>query len=64
MSDTNDREAEHGRLQAQRLLEELYRQRTELGEIAGELISLLQAAGINRIPDRTPDRDGGGSSSD
>ena len=31
---------------AKRLLEELYRQRTELGEIATELISLLQAAGV------------------
>jgi hypothetical protein len=30
----------------QRLLEELYRQRTELGEIATELISLLEAAGV------------------
>lgn len=36
--------------QAQRLLEALYRQRTELGEIATELISLLQAAGVS-IPD-------------
>jgi len=33
--------------QAQRLLEELYRQRTELGEIAAELISLLEAAGVS-----------------
>jgi len=33
--------------QAQRLLEELYRQRTELGEIATELISLLEAAGVS-----------------
>ena len=32
---------------AKRLLEELYRQRTELGEIATELISLLQAAGVS-----------------
>ena len=32
---------------AQRLLEELYRQRTELGEIATELISLLKAAGVS-----------------
>lgn len=31
---------------ARRLLEELYRQRTELGEIATELISLLHAAGV------------------
>jgi hypothetical protein len=31
----------------QRLLEELYRQRTELGEIAAELISLLEAAGVS-----------------
>lgn len=30
-----------------RLLEELYRQRTELGEIAAELISLLEAAGVS-----------------
>ena len=33
--------------QEQRLLEELYRQRTELGEIAAELISLLEAAGVS-----------------
>lgn len=33
--------------QAQRLLEELYRQRTELGEIAAELITLLEAAGVS-----------------
>jgi hypothetical protein len=33
--------------QAQRLLEELYCQRTELGEIAAELISLLEAAGVS-----------------
>jgi len=33
--------------QAQRLLDELYRQRTELGEIAAELISLLEAAGVS-----------------
>lgn len=32
---------------AKRLLDELYRQRTELGEIATELISLLQAAGVS-----------------
>ena len=31
----------------QRLLDELYRQRTELGEIAAELISLLEAAGVS-----------------
>ncbi len=30
-----------------RLLQELYRQRTELGEIAAELISLLEAAGVS-----------------
>jgi len=36
-----------GHEQAQRLLEELYRQRTELGEIATELISLLKAAGVS-----------------
>ena len=33
--------------QAQRLLEELYCQRNELGEIAAELISLLEAAGVS-----------------
>jgi hypothetical protein len=33
--------------QAQRLLDELYRQRTELGEIAAELISLLESAGVS-----------------
>jgi hypothetical protein len=33
--------------QAQRLLEELYCQRIELGEIAAELISLLEAAGVS-----------------
>jgi len=33
--------------QAQRLLEELYRQRTELGDIAAELISLLESAGVS-----------------
>ena len=33
--------------QAQRLLDELYHQRTELGEIATELISLLKAAGVS-----------------
>lgn len=33
--------------QAQRLLGELYRQRTELGEIAADLISLLEAAGVS-----------------
>lgn len=32
---------------ARRLLDELYRQRTELGEIATELISLLHAAGVS-----------------
>lgn len=31
----------------QRLLDELYRQRTELGEIAADLISLLEAAGVS-----------------
>ena len=31
----------------QRLLDELYRQRTELGEIAAELISLLESAGVS-----------------
>jgi hypothetical protein len=48
--------------QAQRLLDELYRQRTELGEIAAELISLLEAAGVsttdgpdNRAVDSPPD---------
>jgi len=43
--------------QAQRLLEALYRQRTELGEIATELISLLQAAGVS-IPDGPQTRAG------
>lgn len=33
--------------QAQRLLDALIRQREELGEIAAELISLLEAAGVN-----------------
>jgi len=48
--------------QAQRLLDELYRQRTELGEIAAELITLLEAAGVsttdgpdNRSVDSPPD---------
>ena len=36
--------------QLQRLLEALYRQRAELGEVAAELISLLEAAGVS-IPD-------------
>lgn len=47
---------------AKRLLDELYRQRTELGEIATELISLLQAAGVgttdgpdNRSVDSPPE---------
>jgi len=35
---------------AQQLLEALYEQRTELGEIANDLISLLQAAGVG-FPD-------------
>jgi hypothetical protein len=50
---TNDRDAN----QAQRLLEALYRQRVELGEIAIELISLLQAAGVS-IPDGPQTRAG------
>ena len=37
--------------QAQRLLEALIRQREELGEIAAELISLLEAAGVNSPAD-------------
>lgn len=45
--------------QAQRLLEALIRQREELGEIAAELISLLEAAGVNsprgRDTDPSPD---------
>jgi hypothetical protein len=49
----NDRDAN----QVQRLLEALYRQRTELGEIATELISLLQAAGVS-IPDGPQTRAG------
>lgn len=42
--------------QAQRLLDELYRQRTELGEIAAELITLLEAAGVSTTdgPDNRP----------
>lgn len=43
--------------QAQRLLEELYRQRAELGEIANELISLLQAAGVS-VPEGMDGRSG------
>ncbi len=46
----------------QRLLEELYRQRAELGVIAAELISLLEAAGVsspngpdNRVLDSPPE---------
>lgn len=50
---TNDRDAN----QAQRLLEALYRERLELGEIATELISLLQAAGVS-IPDGPQTRAG------
>ena len=42
--------------QAQRLLEALIRQREELGEIAAELISLLEAAGVNS-PTDPRDRD-------
>lgn len=34
--------------EAERLLEALKRQREELGEIAAELITLLEAAGVNR----------------
>lgn len=36
--------------QLQRLLEALYGQRAELGDVAAELISLLEAAGVS-IPD-------------
>lgn len=36
--------------QLQRLLEALYGQRAELGDVAAELIALLEAAGVN-IPD-------------
>lgn len=58
VSDTGDGQpGETGATQAQRLLEELYRQRTELGEIANELISLLQAAGVS-IPDGPDTRSG------
>lgn len=46
--------------QAQRLLEALYRQRSELGDIANELISLLQAAGVS-IPDGPQTRAGDSS---
>jgi len=52
----NDRDAN----QAQLLLEALYRQRSELGEIATELISLLQAAGVS-IPDGPQTRAGDSS---
>jgi hypothetical protein len=41
--------------EAQRLLEALYGQRAELGEIAAELISLLEAAGVS-VPTGTNDR--------
>ena len=40
------------------LLEALYRQRTELGDIANDLISLLQAAGVS-IPNGSDDPFGG-----
>jgi len=36
--------------QLQRLLEALYGQRAELGDVAAELISLLEAAGVS-VPD-------------
>lgn len=42
---------------AKRLLEALYEQRGELGAIASELISLLQAAGVS-MPDGMRDRSG------
>jgi len=45
--------------QARRLLVALYDQRTELGEVANELISLLTAAGVG-MPTRA-DRSGGSS---
>jgi hypothetical protein len=51
----NTEVGDDGPNQAQRLLEELYRQRAELGEIAAELISLLQAAGVS-VPDDTAER--------
>jgi type II secretory pathway component PulM len=61
-SDTGSSRRDHELSQAQRLLEELYRQRAELGEIATELISLLEAAGVsttdgpdNRAVDSSPD---------
>ena len=44
--------------QAQRLLEALIQQREELGEIAAELISMLEAAGVSSpadLPDRARD---------
>ena len=57
----NERSGDGDLNQAQRLLDELYRQRTELGEIAAELISLLEAAGVgstdgpdNRAVDSSP----------
>jgi hypothetical protein len=42
--------------QMRRLLQELYRQRKELGDIATELISLLEAAGVRTTdgPDNRP----------
>jgi hypothetical protein len=43
---------------ARQLLEALYRQRTELGDIANDLISLLQAAGVS-IPYGSDDPYGG-----
>jgi len=43
---------------ARQLLEALYRQRTELGDIANDLISLLQAAGVS-IPDGSGGPTGG-----
>lgn len=44
-----------GNSEAERLLRALYEQRIELGEIAGELISLLKAAGVD-TPDGTEPR--------
>jgi len=43
---------------ARQLLEALYRQRTELGDIANDLISLLQAAGVS-VPDGSSGPSGG-----
>lgn len=48
---TGQKLTERGKGQAQRLLDGLYRQRGELGDIANDLISRLKAAGI-MLPSR------------